>query len=268
MSIKPVFQHDETDCGVCCVAMLYFCDPALGNTRLTVTDFLELWSGIFFVTSPGLNFEKTNDEKNVLIKYFALLKPYKSSLIKILTSSFILTFLQIFVSFYFRFLIDEVLYSHIKSTLNLCSVCYLLVIVFQVLMNFCRSQIILYLGTKIDVTLVSDFFFHLLKLPMSFYNSRKSGEILSRLYDTTTIKNAVSSSSISVLIDSVMIVLGGVFLFKIGGKLLPVIIIPVILSAMVVFILKKSFSRKIKEQAIIQAEKMQTFMNVLMALQQ
>ena len=339
MSIKPVFQHDETDCGVCCVAMLlnhygktvsvrkiravagtdtagtsgkgiikaceafglsckvfttpeksiselpfpsiihtkkqglehyvvlkkikngkvYFCDPALGNTRLTVTDFLELWSGIFFVTSPGLNFEKTNDEKNVLIKYFALLKPYKSSLIKILTSSFILTFLQIFVSFYFRFLIDEVLYSHIKSTLNLCSVCYLLVIVFQVLMNFCRSQIILYLGTKIDVTLVSDFFFHLLKLPMSFYNSRKSGEILSRLYDTTTIKNAVSSSSISVLIDSVMIVLGGVFLFKIGGKLLPVIIIPVILSAMVVFILKKSFSRKIKEQAIIQAEKNANF---------
>ena len=76
---------------------------------------------------------------------------------------------------------------------------------------------------------------------MSFYNSRKSGEILSRLYDTTTIKNAVSSSSISVLIDSVMIVLGGVFLFKIGGKLLPVIIIPVILSAMVVFILKKSW---------------------------
>ena len=56
-----------------------------------------------------------------------------------------------------------------------------------------------------------------------------------------------------------MIVLGGVFLFKIGGKLLPVIIIPVILSAMVVFILKKSFSRKIKEQAIIQAEKNANF---------
>ena len=99
MSIKPVFQHDEPDCGVCCVAMLYFCDPALGNTRLTVTDFLELWSGIFFVTLPGLNFEKTNDEQNVLIKYFALLKPYKSSLIKILTSSFILREIQEIYSF-------------------------------------------------------------------------------------------------------------------------------------------------------------------------
>lgn len=339
MSIKPIIQHDETDCGVCCVAMLlnhygktvpirkiraiagtdtvgtsgkgiikaceafglsckvfaspeklitelpfpsmvhikkegvehyvvltkikngivYYCDPALGNVKLSISKFLELWSGIFFVASPGINFEKTNDEKNALFKYFSLLKPYKSSLVKILTASFILTFLQIFVSFYFRFLIDEVLYSHIKDTLNLCSICYLLVIIFQVLMNFCRSQIILYLGTKLDVTLVSDFFYHLLKLPMNFYNSRKTGEILSRLYDTTIIKNAVSSSSISVLIDSVMIIVGGIFLFKVGGKLLPVIIIPVLLSALVVFILKKNFSRRIKEQAIIQAEKNASF---------
>lgn len=62
-----------------------------------------------------------------------------------------LSIFGVFTSFYFRFLIDEVLYSEIKSTLNLCSICYLLVIIFQTVISFCRSEIILYLGTKIDV---------------------------------------------------------------------------------------------------------------------
>lgn len=232
----------------------YLCDPAKGNVVVNLNSFFEIWSGIFFILTPNLSFEKSGHE-NVLFRFLTLLKQYKKNVVQILIASLFLSVFGVFVSFYFRFLIDEVLYIQIKSTLNLCSLCYFIVILFQAVIGFCRNEIILYMGTKIDVTLSSDFFFHLLKLPMKFFTSRKTGEVLSRLNDVNVIKNAVSSATLSVVIDSIMVVTGAAFLIKMGGRLLIVAIIPIIISAIIVYLLKESFKKQIREQAIINAEK-------------
>lgn len=174
---------------------------------------------------------------------------------EIFTASLLLSLFGIFISFYFRFLIDEVLYSQVRSTLNLCSICYLVVIIFQTLIEYCRSQIILYLGTKIDVSLLSDFFGHLLHLPLKFFSSRKTGEILSRINDAETVKNAISSTTLGIIMDSFMLVAGGFFLFKMGMDLLPISIIPVLFSAIIVWIYSKPFKQKIKNRAILEADK-------------
>ena len=111
------------------------------------------------------------------------------------------------------------------------------------------------MGTKIDVMLSSDFFYHLLRLPMKFFTSRKTGEVLSRLNDVNVIKNAISSATLSVVIDSIMIVTGAAFLIKMGGRLLLVAIVPIIISSIIVYLFKDHFKRQIRNQAIITAEK-------------
>lgn len=237
---------------------VHIIDPSIGPAIYTVEEINKFWTGIFFLFAPTINFEKSKD-KSSFFNFIALLYPYKRSVLQILTSSIMLSLFGIFMSFYFRFLIDEVLYSQVKTTLHLCSLCYLLVVIFQAIINFCRSELILHLGAKIDVTLTADFFYHLLHLSMSFFSSRKTGEILSRLNDASIIRNAVSSSSLSVVIDSFMIIIGGAFLFKMGTYLVPVITVPVIISTLIVWLLRKSFNRKIKEQAILQAEKNASF---------
>ncbi|OJF76779.1 MAG: peptidase C39 [Treponema sp. CETP13] len=234
---------------------IYVSDPALGLYKISKKTFFEKWSGVFFLLYPNTSFEKGSDKRGMFFRFFTLLKPHKKMVCKIVISSLLLSFFGVFMSFYFRFLIDEVLYSEIKSTLNLCSLCYLMVIIFQTIITFCRSQIILYLGEKIDVVLLCDFFCHLLFLPLSFFTSRKTGEILSRLDDTETIRGAVSSTSLSVVLDSFMIVIGGYFLFKMGSKLLPVAMIPVFVSALVVWICTKPFKLLIRKRAVLAAEK-------------
>ena len=150
------------------------------------------------------------------------------------------------ISFYFRFLIDEVLYSEIKSTLNLCSICYLLVLVFQGLLLFCRNQISVFLGSKLEVTLICDFFNHLLRLPLSFFTTRKTGEILSRIRDTEIIRNTISATTVSILVDSIMLIFGGTVMFKMGKSLLYVSMIPVLISALIVWLSASTFKRLIK----------------------
>lgn len=230
-------------------------DPAEGIKKIPLQEFLDYWTGIFFLCTPSDSFIQGKEDKTPIMKFFTLLKPHKVLLSKILLSSMILTLFGVMISFYFRFLIDEVLYSEVKATLNLCSVCYLLVLVFQGLLLFCRNQIIMYLGAKIDVSLTCNFFFHLMKLPLSFFTSRKTGEILSRIRDTETIRMTISSTTVSVLMDSIMIIVGSVFLFTMGSGLLGVSMIPVIVSSVLIWITAGPLKRLIKDRAVTVAEK-------------
>ena len=234
---------------------VFISDPAIGLVKEDIKSFFEKWTGVFFLVSPTSSFEKTNDEQGLLFRFFSLLKPHKKLVISILLASLFLSMFGIFMSFYFRFLIDEVLYSQIKATLNLCSICYLIIIFFQSLLNFARSQILLYLGEKVDVILLSDFFAHLLHLPMSFFSNRKTGEVLSRVNDAETIRYAIASTTLSVVIDSFMIIVGGFFLFNMGSKLLPISIIPVLISSVIILFFAKPIKILIRQRSIIEADK-------------
>ena len=234
---------------------VFISDPAMGLRKIRKTDFFKFWTGIFFILFPTTEFKKGNENSGLIFRFLSLLKPHKRIVVETLIASILLSLFGVFVSFYFRFLIDEVLYSQVKSTLNLCSICYLLIIFFQGIISFCRSQLILHLGTKIDVSLVSDFFCHLLYLPLSFFSARKTGEILSRVSDAETVKNAISSTTLGIIIDSFMVVIGSFFLFKMGSSLLPISIIPVVLSSIIVFVYASPLKAKIKQKAIIDADK-------------
>ncbi len=235
--------------------IIYYNDPAIGLTSEPLSQFNQRWSGIAFLLHPTSNFEKGSETKGFFSRFLVLLKPYRKYIIETFIASVVLSLFGIFLSLYFRFLIDEVLYSQIKSTLNLCSVCYLLVVFMQVVLNYCRSQILTHLGSKVDVCLVSDFFLHLLKLPLDFFTKRKTGEVLSRINDVNIIRNAISSTLLSIAMDSVMIILGTFFMVKMGSILLPVSIVPVVISSIIVYIMRKPFKNMIKDQAIIEAEK-------------
>ena len=235
--------------------IVYYCDPAKGYASDTIAEFNKKWSGIAFLMHPTSNFEKTSESKGFFSRFLVLLKPYKKYLIETFIASIFLSCFGIFLSLYFRFIIDEVLYSQIKSTLNLLSMCYLFVVLMQVLLTYCRSQILNYLGSKVDVCLVSDFYLHLLKLPLDFFTKRKTGEILSRVNDANVIRNAISSTLLSIAMDSVMILVGGIFMVKMGSVLVLVSIIPVLISTVVVYLFKNHFKKMIKEQATLEAEK-------------
>jgi ATP-binding cassette subfamily B protein len=151
---------------------VYLSDPAVGLRKVTREEFFNWWSGVFFILFPSSEFEKGNECKGLLTRFISLLKPHKKLVIEILIASLLLSLFGVFVSFYFRFLIDEVLYSQVRSTLNLCSICYLIIIIFQSIIGYCRNQIILFLGTKIDVALLSDFFRDCESLSVNSQNSR------------------------------------------------------------------------------------------------
>lgn len=238
-------------------------DPSDGFLKISAEKFKEIWTGVFFMVTPNESFERTDDKKGVLERFIYLLKPHKKSIIECFIAGIVLSVLGVVSAFYFRFLIDDVLYSKLESTLLVCSVSYLLGIFFQELVEFSRNQLMNFMGNKIDLSLLCEYFKHILHLPMDFFTSRKTGEIISRLGDTQIIRQTISSTTLSVVLDSCMLLIGGFFLFAFGSKLLVVSIIPVLISSVLVWIFVKPFKHKIKELRIMEAERQSSFVETV-----
>lgn len=229
-------------------------DPTDGVKKFLLKDFFQYWTGIFFLFTKEDNFSSSQNE-GVFLPYVHLLKKNKNIISKIFSSSLLLCIFGILFAFYFRFLVDEVLYSEIKSTLNLVSICYLVLLMFQAVLSYARNQLSLMLGVKINLTLVCEFYNHIMKLPLSFFSARKTGEIVSRIRDTDNIRRVLSSTFVSVLIDCVMILVGAIFMVKLGGKLVAVSIVPVLISSLIVILFAKPLKKLIRNSAVSEANK-------------
>lgn len=234
---------------------LLLADPDEGFKKITFSELEKTWSGIFFILVPEEKFEKVQNSDSVVSKFLFLLKPHKKTIYQCFLAGIILAILGVVTSFYFRFLIDEVLYSELKSTLTVLSLGYLLVILLQALISFCRNQIIMFMSNKIDVVMTKEYLSHILKLPLDFFTSRKTGEILSRLNDASAIRNLLSSTFVTIIIDVFMFLFGGFFMLTCGSKLILVAMLPVLISAIMSWIFIKPYKRRLKEKARIEAEK-------------
>jgi len=188
-------------------------DPAEGIVKYIPEDFYEIWSGILILLVPGEKFEKRDETTGLFSRFFGLISPHKKLLIEIFIASIMYTFMGLGGAFYFKYLIDTILVDGLLKTLHIISTGMIILMLLKTFMNAFRQHLLLYLSQKIDISLILTYYQHVLELPMSFFDSRKVGEIISRLGDASKIRNAISGATITVMIDTLMVIIGGIVLY-------------------------------------------------------
>ncbi|MBP3754094.1 MAG: peptidase domain-containing ABC transporter [Lachnospiraceae bacterium] len=210
-------------------------DPAKGIIKITPDEFFKTWTGVLIFMVPNNEFRKGSDTKNIFERFFILLKPQKKLLLDIFIASLSITVLGILGAFYFQLIIDDILPAGIVKTLNVLSIGIILLKFFSVILSVLRSQLLVYLSQKLDISLLLGYYEHVLKLPMDFFSTRKTGEIISRFQDASSIRSAISKAALTVMIDSLMMIAGGVILFAKNSTLFFIALIMVFLYAILVF---------------------------------
>jgi len=219
-------------------------DPAEGKRRWSREEFLSQWSGYVVFLSPRSDFKAGDETKGLFERFLPILKPHWKTLAQVIVASAILILFGILSSLYFRYLIDDVLVARAEFSLHALSIGIVLLTLFQTLLAAMRGQLLLLFSTKADLSLIFGYFRHVLGLPMAFFDSRKTGEILSRLEDAQKIRAALSEASISVLMDLVMVIVVGFVLFFQSSTLFIVAIATVPLSTGIVWAFSKPFARR------------------------
>lgn len=225
-------------------------DPGRGIMKYKPEEFFKIWDDVLIFLTPTAKFEKGDQTKGLFKRFWGLIKVQKGLLINIFIASLLITFLGIAGSFYYRFLIDDILPNNLTANLHSLSIAMLMLLLFKVLTEFFRQILFIYMSQNIDVPLLLGYYNHVIKLPMNFFGTRKVGEIISRFNDGDKIRNAISSVTLTLMIDILMAVVGGITLYLQNVKLFFTCFIPIVLYLALVFGFKnrlKKVNREVME---------------------
>ena len=222
-------------------------DPGKGIVKYKPSDFFNIWTGVLIILTPTSDFKKGNEVKGVFTRFFELLKPQKGLLINIFLASILITAFGLLGSFYFKFLLDDIVPNNLKQSLTIFSTGFIVLAIFKVIMETFRTHLLIHLGQKLDIPLMLGYYEHVINLPMNFFGSREVGEIISRFNDASNIRQAISGVALTMMIDVFMILIGGGILYSQSSSLFGLTIIPLILYGIIVFSFKSNIEKANRE---------------------
>ena len=158
-------------------------DPLYKKQSIKYEQFSEWWTGYAIFFEPAADFTKSSKKENLLFKFIPVFLPHKKALFFSFIASVLLLVFGIIISFYYKYVFDEVIYSKAVFSLHTLTVGVLLVTVIQCFVETVRNILLSHFSFKTDLQLNFSYLAHIFNLPLSFFESRKSGEVLSRLGD-------------------------------------------------------------------------------------
>lgn len=215
-------------------------DPAKGIVKYKPEDFFKIWTGVLILMVPAPSFQKGDETKGLFQRFIGLIKVQKNLLINVFVSSILITLLGIVGSFYFKFLLDDILPNSLEGSLLVISIAMIILVIFKIITEFFRNLLMIHMSQNIDIPLLLGYYNHVIDLPMNFFGTRQVGEIISRFNDAGKIRDAISSATLTLMIDVLMAIVGGVILYMQSPKLLAVCLIPLVIYLILVLVFKKS----------------------------
>jgi ATP-binding cassette, subfamily C, bacteriocin exporter len=218
-------------------------DPGKGLITLTKDEFLKQWTGFALLLTPkDLRSAPTTVTKGAFLR--ELLIPHRGVLASALVYSLILTVLGLGTSFFVQHLVDHILVHAQTRVLDFAIAGMVLLLLFRVLFDFVRSYYLIDIARKVDLTLVSCYVRHLLHMPMRFFETRRVGEILSRLNDAVKIRQLISSTALTSIVDGTMIFAAMAMMLLTEWRLALVCILFAPFVFGMVFLLRKPLARR------------------------
>ncbi len=163
--------------------------------------------------------------------------------------SIILTIFGIVMAIFNKVMIDEIISYSEDRQLHLFAIVLVIVAVTQILLGAFRTHAVLYISQKIDIPLVLGYFEHIFHLPMDFFSSRKTGDIITRFQDAGVIKDIFTNVALTAIIDISMVSIICVVLYTVNAQLFLITVVIAVASALLIYAFKKS-CRKLNRKSM------------------
>ncbi len=205
---------------------VYVADPARGLVTYTKEEFREHWvstktndeeKGIALLLEPTEQFYAQNDTEAVptqsRVKFlWSYLKKYKRFFTQLILGLLLGSLLQLVFPFLTQAIVDTGIGGKDIGFVWLVLLAEMMLLFSRTTIEFIRSKILLHISTRINISLISDFFIKLMKLPMKFFDTKLLGDLLQRIEDHRRVEQFLTSSSLSLLFSFFTFLVFGVVL--------------------------------------------------------
>ena len=167
-----------------------------------------------------LKHKTANDQIKFGFKWFFIqIMKYKRIVWEVLAASFVIQLFGLVTPIFTQVILDKVLVHQSMSTLNVIAVAFVAVIIFELLLNLVRNYMFIHTTSKIDAKLGSKLFYHLISLPLVYFENRKVGNIIARVRELDQIREFIANKSVTLLLDVLFSFVFVIMMFMYSPKL-------------------------------------------------
>lgn len=242
---------------------IHVADPAIGRVTYTKEEFLEHWlstktknedKGVALLLEPTQNFYKLEGEKanrSNLKFLFSYLLRYKKFFGQLFLGLLVGSVLQLIFPFLTQAIVDIGITNQNLNFIYLVLLAQMILFISRMSVDFIRRWILLHISTRINISLVSDFFIKLMKLPMSFFDTKLVGDIIQRMDDHERIERFLTARTLNMVFLLFNFIIFGIVLWIYSFKIFGIFLIGSIIYTLWILIFlkkRKSLDYKYFEQ--------------------
>jgi ATP-binding cassette, subfamily B, bacterial len=229
----------------------FISNPATGLEEYSTVEFMNHWAfssvqgepgGIVLLLEPTSGFFKDKSvpaEKKGFGFLAGYLKPFKKQIIRVIFGFLTATLISLLFPFLTQAIIDVGIKTNDLSFIVLVLVAQLVLIISQTAVGFIRSWIMLHVGARVSIALISDYLIHLMQLPIRFFDTRLTGDLRQRIEDNNRIQSFLTSELISMSFGMFLFVVYSIVLAFYSWKILAIFIFGSVAYGIWIFLFMK-----------------------------
>jgi len=227
---------------------VWVADPAIGFRKLSLEEFERGWNGTCLTFTPRQGLAQVGASRSPWVRFAGYLLPYKKILLHLFMATFVIQMLGIVPPMIIQNILDGVIVHQNVNLLHLLIAGLIISNLFTQLTATIRAALANFMVRKLDFTMMSQFLRHTLSLPYSFFAKRKTGDIFARFEENQTIRAFLTESTISTVLNLLMIFIYFTVMFLYNVRLtllLIVFVIPILALTALVTPKVKGFRREV-----------------------
>jgi len=259
---------------------IWIADPAIGLVKYSREEFERNWastvssgkpSGLVLIIEPTPSLYDQENEKEkssgfrFLFKYFRL---YRKYFIQLILGLLLGSAIQLIIPFLTQSIIDIGLNNSDIGFIYLILFAQLSLVIGRMSVEFIRGWLLLHIGSRVNVAILSGFLQKLMSLPVSFFDSKLTGDILQRIEDNNRIEEFLTSTSLNILFSFFNLIIFGIVLAIFSTKILLIFVLGSLLYVGWVSLFMKSRARLDHQRFKLMSKSGSKLINIVNGMQE
>jgi ATP-binding cassette subfamily B protein RaxB len=183
-------------------------DPARGKRVLTLEESSKHFTGVAMEFTPTSGFQKKDEREKISSwQLLGVASGLKGTIAQIVLLSFALEVFAISMPFFLQLTVDRVVVGRDRDLLTVLGIAFATLVVIQVAVTAVRAWVGVYLSTNVNLKLLTTLFSHMVKLPLSWFEKRNIGDIVSKFRSVDAIQRTLTTTFVETAVDGVMVAL-------------------------------------------------------------
>ncbi|NOI06228.1 peptidase domain-containing ABC transporter [Vibrio anguillarum] len=247
---------------------VYINDPAFGKRKLTRAQFSPSFTGVILELRPTTKFKKNDARETIRIsQLWEKITGLKRTFTSLLLLSLLLQASALISPYYMQWVVDNALLSNDKPLLVVLASGFALLKFIQILISAFRAWVVIRFSSALNIQMGGNLFQHMIRLPLSYFEKRHVGDIVSRFGSLSSIRELFTTGLIETIIDGMMAVVVVIMMY-LYNPMLATLVLGFVIVSFIIQILFYYPNRQITEESIVaSAKEDSSFLESIRAIQ-